>query len=326
MINRVLEFRQIVLCFYKQREKVFLFCFRLLAGVFIFSLVNSIGLYSDTFTPLFTAPFNLPYFLLSVLFFAILPPTLAGGLVAFEIVIQISGSVEVALFAAIAFILILVFYARLQPKSNFLIIAMVIGFYLKIPYAVVIFAGLYMGISSMVPVVIGALIYQFIPVFGNLTQGLANSGQLDIFSTSENILDVYRYIFDSFSSVNNFSWIFVGFSFSMTLVAVHLLSKSSINFSKEIAIVAGGTLCLVFGIIGIIIESYNEDIPSLILFSLLSVVLILLIRFFDCVLDYRRVEHVQFEDNDNFYYVKVIPKKMVPIKGTKNKEDRDERT
>jgi len=322
MIEKALEFRQMCIRFYKSRENVVLFCFRLLLGIFVFSIINSIGLHAGAFDLIFKPPLNLPYFLLSALFFALLPPTLANGLIALEVVIQISGSIEVASFAALAFVLILVFYTRVQPKESYLIIAIIIAFYLKIPYAVVIFAGIYMGLTSIIPIIIGTVIYQFIPIFGNLAKSLAVSGEIDIFSLPETFLEVYRYIFESFTSVDNFSWIYVGFSFAIVIVAIHILSKASINYSKEMAIIIGGVLNLVCGIIGIAIGSYNESIIPLSLFAVLSIALIFIVRFFDCVLDYRRVERVQFEDDDNFYYVKMIPKKMV----SDRKENDNERT
>ncbi|HOA81281.1 MAG TPA: hypothetical protein PKK61_09505, partial [Defluviitaleaceae bacterium] len=45
------------------------------------------------------------------------------------------------------------------------------------------------------------------------------------------------------------------------------------------------------------------------LFSIIiSMLIMFVIQFFYRVVDYSRVENVQFEDEENYYYVKVIPK------------------
>jgi hypothetical protein len=48
--------------------------------------------------------------------------------------------------------------------------------------------------------------------------------------------------------------------------------------------------------------------------SILSVVIEIVIEFFCMNLDYARTERVQFEDDDYYYYVRAVPKKMVAVK------------
>jgi hypothetical protein len=40
----------------------------------------------------------------------------------------------------------------------------------------------------------------------------------------------------------------------------------------------------------------------------------MVVEFFMMDLDYARTERVQFEDDDYYYYVKAVPKKMVAVK------------
>ena len=48
--------------------------------------------------------------------------------------------------------------------------------------------------------------------------------------------------------------------------------------------------------------------------SIISLLIGFLIQFLFMNLDYARTERVQFEDDDYYYYVKAVPKKMVAVK------------
>ena len=60
---------------------------------------------------------------------------------------------------------------------------------------------------------------------------------------------------------------------------------------------------------------------ELIIGLLLAAVIGLIYNFFIFSVDYTRTEHVQFEDDDYYYYVKAVPKMTVSTtqgKGTEN--------
>jgi hypothetical protein len=46
----------------------------------------------------------------------------------------------------------------------------------------------------------------------------------------------------------------------------------------------------------------------MILGTIICGVIAVIIRFFDGILDYQRAESVQFEDDNNYYHVRIIPK------------------
>jgi len=106
----------------------------------------------------------------------------------------------------------------------------------------------------------------------------------------------------------NLAWLIVAFVFSMIVLAVHLISRLAINFSREISIIAGCLLGLVSLMMIIIMSDINITFPSLIFGTLVSLGLIWVVKFFDKILDYGKVERVYFDDEDNIYYVKIVPK------------------
>jgi hypothetical protein len=56
------------------------------------------------------------------------------------------------------------------------------------------------------------------------------------------------------------------------------------------------------------IEDDEIELATILIGSLLSGVIAFVVQFFKGVLDYGRIEIVQFEDDDYYYYVKAIPK------------------
>ena len=55
----------------------------------------------------------------------------------------------------------------------------------------------------------------------------------------------------------------------------------------------------------------NIDLKNVFLAAGLSLIVELLVEFFCFMVDYTRIESVQFEDDDYYYYVKAVPKVTV---------------
>ncbi|NLK21340.1 MAG: hypothetical protein GX308_04535, partial [Epulopiscium sp.] len=47
---------------------------------------------------------------------------------------------------------------------------------------------------------------------------------------------------------------------------------------------------------------------GLVLSTIASMIIMFSIQFFHIIVDYSRAERVEFEDEENYYYVKIIPK------------------
>ena len=63
------------------------------------------------------------------------------------------------------------------------------------------------------------------------------------------------------------------------------------------------------------------DTGSVIVGTVISMLLVFVAQFFRVVLDYTSVEHVQFEDDDYYYYVKAVPKIKVNMPKKNSKKD-----
>ncbi len=325
-MDQILLIRENTIFFYRRYETFINYILRFFAGLIILNIINSIGCYNEMFASLYEGPMAFPFLMLMSVLFMILPPTIANAMLAINMVLQISVSLEVSVFAFLMFILVLVFYSRLAPKKSFLIVAMILGFYFRIPYAVVLFAGLYCGLTSIIPITIGTYIWGLVPLFSNLvSQATAFSlDKIDIMETFNGFLETYKLIFEGLAK--SFDALFTAFIFAMIIIAVYAVSRLAIDFSKEVAVGIGALIGVLGFVIGSIIINLNYSILSVFAFSLLSVVLVEIIRFFDIVLDYSKAERVEFQDDDNYYYVKVIPKVIMNKQAAepKTKERRHE--
>ena len=309
-MEQLIYIRQNIIGFYKKFEVVINYILKFAVGLFIFSRINSLGLYSEEFAVLFDSAAEVAYLALISLLFTISPPAVALFLVAVAVTIQISAAAEVAIFVFLLMVLLIVFYARLSPRRSMLMLAIIFGFYFHVPYAVVLFAGLFFGISSIIPIVLGTAVWYFLPFFTNLAATLAGTtdilGDLDLFELPVVFMEVFAQIYGQLTT--DFNWIVIGFVFAMMILAVHLISLISINYSKDIAIAVGAVIGMICMTMVVMVTDLNMSIPAVFISTFFSAVTVWIAKFFDNVTDYRRVERVTFDDDDNVYYVKIVPK------------------
>jgi hypothetical protein len=94
----------------------------------------------------------------------------------------------------------------------------------------------------------------------------------------------------------------------MVVLVVYAVAHTSINYSKDIAIALGGVVTIIGFVAITLVTDVRVSLPGMLLSTIVSVAIAYAIRFFDVLLDYDRVERVQFQDEDNVYYVKIVPK------------------
>lgn len=326
-MEQLIVVRQQIIGFYKKFEVAVNYILKFFVGLFIFSRVNSLGMYREEFEVLFGSGAAFSYLALLSLLFTISPPSIALFLVAVAVAIQLSVVLEVAFFVFLLLILLIVFYARLAPRHSMLILAMVFGFHFNMPYAVVLFAGLYFGVASIIPVILGTAVWYFLPFFTNLTQEFAqiaaaapvvdyqyHAEYYDVSTTFMEILfelpatflDVFSRIFTQLTT--DFNWIVISFVFAMILLAANLISRIAIDYSKDIAIGVGAVVGMVCMIMVVMAVEVDMTIGGIFISSIFSALFVWIASFFEGVRDYQRVERVQFDDEDNYYFVRIVPK------------------
>ncbi len=226
---------------------------------------------------------------------------LAAG---FILVGVLSISVEFAAIYGLLFLILLLLYFRFTPKYAYLILLTPLAFALKVPYVIPLAAGLLATPVTIIPVGIGVFLYQSLSFVGKSASVVSGEESL---SLSRMVQGMFQ----------NQTTILLFVAFAATIAIVYLLRRLEIDHSWTIAI-AGGAFCdFLILLIGKIVLRTSYGMLELVLGALISVALVFVIKFFAFNVDYTRVERVQFEDDEYYYYVKAVPK--VSISGRAKK-------
>ncbi|MFV0342356.1 MAG: hypothetical protein ACK5JH_05600 [Anaerocolumna sp.] len=190
-------------------------------------------------------------------------------------------------------------FLRFSPKLGVVVIGIPILYVLKIPYVIPILLGVFATPISIVPVSCGVIIYFLFKVIQEATA-------IQINVSLEDTLSLYVYVVDNM--MGNKALFMTILIFSLIIIVTYFVRRMSFDYSHEIAIMAGGLV----GIIGFLLADLkmglSKEIGSMIVGTLISMLITLIIQFFYLAMDYSRVERVQFEDEDYYYYVKAVPK------------------
>jgi hypothetical protein len=103
-------------------------------------------------------------------------------------------------------------------------------------------------------------------------------------------------------------------AFATTLVLVYVIRRLSVAHNWKIAIGVGSIVEIAVILVGMTMLDVTAEtlsMVSLILGILVSAMIALVLEFFLFSVDYSRTEHVQFEDDEYYYYVKAVPKLTV---------------
>ena len=211
-------------------------------------------------------------------------------------------SLECALVAFALFLLLFLLYFRFSPKDTLVVLLLPLCFGLKIPYMIPITMGLLASPVSIISVLCGVMVYYLI-YYIQLNATILSS--LD----AESAVAKVRYIVDGM--LNNKEMLVTMITFSMMLLVVYMIRRTSVDHAWTIAMSVGGVLGIVILLAGDLMFDTNISILSLILGTVVSLLLVKSLQFFVFNVDYTRTEYVQFEDDEYYYYVKAIPKNSV---------------
>lgn len=222
---------------------------------------------------------------------------LLAALVAFLHIYSVS-----VILSAIILILFIIMYGlflRFTPKLGLVVLAVPILFYLKIPYTVPLLLGVFSTPVAIIPTCLGVMVYFLLHI---IEEAAAIQANMSIQDT----MTVYSYVVNGLK--DNGQLLTALAVFSITILITWLVWRMKFDYSHEIAIAAG---CLT-NIFGFLLSSLKfdttEQIGTMIIGTVISGIAVGIIQFFRLSLDYSAAEHVQFEDDDYYYYVKAIPK------------------
>ncbi|MBR6771182.1 MAG: hypothetical protein IKM28_08115 [Lachnospiraceae bacterium] len=211
-------------------------------------------------------------------------------------------SMECAIIVLAVFLLIFLLYFRFSPKDTVLIVLTPLCFWLHIPYVIPIVAGLLGNPSCVVSVGCGTVVYYLLAYVAGSTKAIAGL-------EGEEVTVKFRFLIDGILS--NREMVTTLAAFSITLILVYLIRRLSLDYSWTIAIVAGALVNMMIFLMGELMLDTKVSIGGMLAGTVVSVLIAFVVKFFAFNVDYARIEKVQFEDDEYYYYVKAVPKIIV---------------
>ncbi len=295
-MTNLLELREYIKSFYVKYEIYITYVWKFLLSLIAFTMIgNKIG-YQTNLT-------KLPILLMASLLCSIMPPNfmvlLSSGFILahlYKLSIQCAG------VALIMFLLMFLLYFRFSPKDTIAVMLTPMCFYLGIPYVMPIALGLMSTPVSIISMSFGVIVsYMLNYISGNAT-GLTSADM------EETALQFQSLVSDIMN--NKQMWVCVA-AFAATLAIVYLIRRMSVDHSWTIAIAVGAVVDVICLLVGDLIYSTGLSFVAVLIETIISVALLMVLQFFAFNLDYTRIERVQFEDDEYYYYVKAVPKVTV---------------
>ncbi len=229
-----------------------------------------------------------------------------GSLVLFATIFSLMHmyalSIEVALVGLCVYLLMFLLFFRISPKESLVVVLTPLLFILKIPYVMPLAMGLLGTPASVASVGCGVAIYYLITTVSTNAPTISTMDAGDATAKLRLVID---------GLLNNKAMLITITAFAITVVAVYLLRRMSVDYSWTIAIIAGAMINMLILLMGDLLYDTNISVVGVIIGAVVAGLVGKVIEFFRLCLDYSRTEKVQFEDDEYYYYVKAVPKMSV---------------
>ena len=208
-------------------------------------------------------------------------------------------SLECAAVALVLFLVMFLLYFRFSPKDTLVVVLLPICFVLKIPYVIPLAMGLLGTPASVVSTGCGVMVNYLVNYMSDNTTAISAMGE-------EEITTKLRYIIDGL--MDNREMLLTIAAFAITIIVVYIIRRLSVDHAWTIAMIGGAIVNVVVLLVGDLMFDTNVSIVGIFVGTIISLLIVKVLEFFVFHLDYNRVEKVQFEDDEYYYYVKAVPK------------------
>ena len=293
ILTKLLEFRGMARSFFQKYQLIIEPIFRFIIAYMAFHTINNALAYNTTVA-------NPIIELGMAAVGAFLPPVVLILLCAILAILQVySASPILAALVVVIFAVLYCFIARFSGKYGYAVVAVPILFVFKMPYLIPLLLGMIATPMAIFPTVSGVIVYY---VFKVIQEAATRQDITSLDATLALYIDVVNSLF------KHKEMFITAAIFAAVILIMWLVRRMRFEFVFEITIVLGA----IVNILGFLLANLQLDINlgtgSMILGTIISTLLVFIAQFFRVVLDYTSVEHVQFEDDDYYYYVKAVPK------------------
>lgn len=228
----------------------------------------------------------------------------------FTILHMYSLSLIVAALGVILYLILYLLLLRFAPKGSVVAAVTPILMMWKIPYILPIILGLVGAPGAAVAMACGVVVYYFLNV---VTTNAVTISTMELSQAADQL----KLIVDAL--IANKGMVVIILAFAVTTIAVYFLKRIPVKGNWEIAIGSGVVIDIILLIVGDLIMDTGISFVNVLLVSLLAAAIGFVIKFFRFCVDFGRVERVQFEDDDYYYYVKAVPKINLGVASNRSK-------
>lgn len=277
--------------FYGRHE---IFLNRLFNGLFSFLILSVLSSYFG-FAKILSHSWIVP--LLAVLC-AFLPVSGAAIVMQVYLLIQMmSLSFGVTITLLVMMVLSYALCAGYQASKLNYIVGVTALQRLRVPYLASMQAALLGGVQEVTTIVSGAVVSFYLKeVYDNA--GLLKNGT-DALSPIELLRD------NVFG--NPLFYIYV-IAMAALFVVVYTIRTMNIPHAWVVAVISGVIVEFILMLSGYLFIGQRSRIPELVVVNLVTILVGLMTNYIVLDLDYTRIERVQFEDDEYYYYVTAVPK------------------
>lgn len=213
-------------------------------------------------------------------------------------------SLELCGIVALVFVVLFCLYFRFTNRKGVYTVLTPVLNVAGIPYIMPVCAGLLNRIYTAIAVICGEFVYFLLK---NINENAA------LFSAKESITKMSVVTLAVTEIFTDKEIYFYLAAFAAASVVVYCVRKLSVDYARTIAVVLG--MAVQMGVIcsGEIYIGETGRIVKVIVGCVISLVIVLVLDFMSLTVDYSRVEHTQFEDDEYYYYVKAVPKAFVSV-------------
>ncbi|MDD3797261.1 MAG: hypothetical protein PHE06_15100 [Lachnospiraceae bacterium] len=207
-------------------------------------------------------------------------------------------SLSTAICGGILLLILLLLYFCFLPGQSYVVVLTALALALHIPCMVPVVCGLMLGAGAFAGIAMGTGVYFL--AYGLCLKPAVQEG------LGEAMLN---HILQSFQQVLVNQDMFLALVIlAAAFFVVYLIRRLPVNYSWHTAIVSGIVVYLLLSVMGPLLLGTKLNIGLLALDVLIAAGTGLILLFFCFSLDYGRIEYLQFEDDEYYYYVKAIPK------------------
>ncbi len=262
-----------------------------------FSLINSTTGYMEALS-------DYPIALILALLSSFLPAGLMLFFGAALILLQFYAlSSELCLVTALIFVVLFCLYLRFTSRKGLYTMLTPLAGVIGVPYTMPVVCGLLSEPYTVISVISGEVVYfilknvqensaMFLPANESSSKSILTMAATELLTDRE-------------------MYLYLG-AFAAAAIVVYCVRKLAVDHSRMIAVVVGSVVQMGVICAGEITFGNMQMILRVIVGCVISLLISLAVNFMTHSLDYSRVEHVQFEDDEYYYYVKAVPKSYVP--------------